>query len=431
MGSIIEKQLVGYAVIEKNSYIDKKVKIRGFFGIGNHSAIQADCWINNTVIGNYSRIDKRVQLGYTKLYTGVFSNHYYAFAEGKRYFHDDDFNNLSTNRFFYQKTPLSYIGSDVRICDQCIVYAGVKIGDGALIYPNSVVTDDVEPYSVVAGNPAVKIADRFDFVTKKRIANLKWTDKDFSEITPLKRINYLDIDYVLALFESLDLNDKKNDDIYINSFLKECIPINNRVVVIGPSHVHNWLKLINESIVKRGDFLLYGEPGLSLYSKAIKNFIDWWVLIKKGKVVFMVPDFRIGNSDFIDKGNIDQVQGSGVFIYKEKMTKKIDGYISSYVIEILNDMVDQYKGDIRFIFWSLYAREQLNIQDKKYFDKGYYEHPYWNYDEIYNIFKKNIIDLSELGNGILKLIEKDGTTHPTVDGYKYLTDKILLDASLR
>lgn len=422
MDNFLEKQLVGYAVIEDNSYVDKRVKIRGFFAIGNHSSVQADCWINNALIGNYSRIDKRVQLGYSLLYTEAFSNHYFSFAEGKNYFKDVGFSNLSTNRFFYQKTPISYIGNDVRVCDNCIVYAGVNIGDGAVIYPNSVVTNDVEPYAIVAGNPAVKIGDRFDTYTKQRIINLDWTSKDYSKINPLKRINYLDIDYILNLFEAMDFEDLDNNEKYLNSYLNEFVSVKSKVAIIGPSHVHNWMKLINDKKIKRNGCVFYGEPGLSLFSNSINNFIKWWVNIKKRKVVFMIPDFRIGNSDFIN--SIDNKKGNGVFIYKENMSRQVDAYISSIVIEYLSCLVDKYKENITFVFWSLFAREQMNIKANKYLIEGKYQHPYWNYEDFITRFSKNTIDISEIKNSILSLIEQDGTTHPTIEGYSYLQKKI-------
>lgn len=51
------------------------------------------------------------------------------------------------------KGPIE-IGNNVWIGDKATVLSGVKIGDGAVIAANSVVTKDVLPYSVVAGNPA-------------------------------------------------------------------------------------------------------------------------------------------------------------------------------------------------------------------------------------------------------------------------------------
>jgi acetyltransferase-like isoleucine patch superfamily enzyme len=46
------------------------------------------------------------------------------------------------------------IGRDVWIGRGCAVMAGVTIGDGAVVGANSVVTQDVEAYAVVAGAPA-------------------------------------------------------------------------------------------------------------------------------------------------------------------------------------------------------------------------------------------------------------------------------------
>jgi acetyltransferase-like isoleucine patch superfamily enzyme len=46
------------------------------------------------------------------------------------------------------------IGENVFIGARCIVMKGVTIGDGAIVGAGSVVTKDVPPYTVVAGNPA-------------------------------------------------------------------------------------------------------------------------------------------------------------------------------------------------------------------------------------------------------------------------------------
>lgn len=42
-----------------------------------------------------------------------------------------------------------------------IVVSGVYIGRGAIVAAGSVVLKDVEPYSIVAGNPAREISKRF------------------------------------------------------------------------------------------------------------------------------------------------------------------------------------------------------------------------------------------------------------------------------
>jgi len=58
------------------------------------------------------------------------------------------------------------IGDRVWIAYRAIILPGVTIGEGAVVGAGSVVTKDVEPYTIVAGNPA-----RF---IKKRESDLKY-----------------------------------------------------------------------------------------------------------------------------------------------------------------------------------------------------------------------------------------------------------------
>ena len=53
---------------------------------------------------------------------------------------------------------------------------GIKIGDGSIIASNSVVVKDVEPYSIVGGNPAKLIRKRFDNEIIDLLESIKWWD---------------------------------------------------------------------------------------------------------------------------------------------------------------------------------------------------------------------------------------------------------------
>lgn len=68
------------------------------------------------------------------------------------------------------------IGNDVWIGRECVIMPGVKIGDGAIIAAYSVVTKDVEAYSVVGGNPARFIKKRFDDELISLLLKVKWWD---------------------------------------------------------------------------------------------------------------------------------------------------------------------------------------------------------------------------------------------------------------
>ncbi len=62
----------------------------------------------------------------------------------------------------FQETALpAVIGNDVWIGTGALLIGGVTIGDGAVIGAGAVVTKDVAPYTIVAGNPAGELRKRF------------------------------------------------------------------------------------------------------------------------------------------------------------------------------------------------------------------------------------------------------------------------------
>lgn len=77
------------------------------------------------------------------------------------------------------------VGNDVWIGQNSTILPGVHIGDGAIIGLNSVVTGDVPPYTIVAGNPAKTVRKRFDDELIDLLLKLKWWDKSVEEINAL------------------------------------------------------------------------------------------------------------------------------------------------------------------------------------------------------------------------------------------------------
>ncbi|RED14375.1 CatB-related O-acetyltransferase [Pontivivens insulae] len=66
------------------------------------------------------------------------------------------------------------IGADVWIGTEAKLMPGVTIGAGAIIAAHSVVTRDVAPYAVVAGNPAREVKRRFDQPTIEALLDIAW-----------------------------------------------------------------------------------------------------------------------------------------------------------------------------------------------------------------------------------------------------------------
>ena len=77
------------------------------------------------------------------------------------------------------------VGNDVWIGQNAVILPGVQIGDGAIIGANSVVGSGVEPYTIVAGNPAKLIRKRFDDELIALLQAFKWWDKPIDEIQAL------------------------------------------------------------------------------------------------------------------------------------------------------------------------------------------------------------------------------------------------------
>jgi acyl-[acyl carrier protein]--UDP-N-acetylglucosamine O-acyltransferase len=66
--------------------------------------------------------------------------------------------------------------------------SGVTIGDGAVIACNSHVVKDVEPYTIVGGNPAKLIKYRFSQKQIEKLLEIKWwfwDDDKINNFTPL------------------------------------------------------------------------------------------------------------------------------------------------------------------------------------------------------------------------------------------------------
>lgn len=75
------------------------------------------------------------------------------------------------------------IGNDVWIGYNATIMPGVKIGHGAIVASQSVVTKDVQPYAVVGGNPATIIKLRFEQTVIDELVAIAWWDWPIEKIT--------------------------------------------------------------------------------------------------------------------------------------------------------------------------------------------------------------------------------------------------------
>lgn len=74
------------------------------------------------------------------------------------------------------------IGSDVWIGTEALILPGIKVGHGAVIGSRALVSQDVAPYTIVAGNPARPVRKRFADEQIAMLLEMAWWDWPLEEL---------------------------------------------------------------------------------------------------------------------------------------------------------------------------------------------------------------------------------------------------------
>lgn len=174
---ILHPPALNHCKIDKTSRVCSKSELTNV-EISRYSYLGFNCFAVNTKIGAFCSIADRVCIGGAQ-HPMQYVSTSPVFHEG----HNAMGKNFSSHPI--EDTPLTIIGDDVWIGMNANIRAGIRIGTGAVVGTGSVVTKDIGPYEVWAGNPARLIRKRFTEEICQRLLASKWWETDEHTLTKI------------------------------------------------------------------------------------------------------------------------------------------------------------------------------------------------------------------------------------------------------
>jgi len=167
----------------KNNWLGRNVSITNT-SLKKYTYLSDETKVRDTTMGAFCSIGRNVKIGlgfhpinYLSTSPFLYRKHFLGISGlcDRDMFTEDD----------YRET---IIGNDVWIGDNVIICGGCSIGDGVVIGAGSIVTKDLAPYGVYAGNPARFIKSREVRYPNHKNYNEKWWEYNDCEIKKILRI---------------------------------------------------------------------------------------------------------------------------------------------------------------------------------------------------------------------------------------------------
>lgn len=164
-----------FAIIEKSTIHSTSAVCSGcriyFSSIGRYSYVGFNSKITHTRVGSFCSIAENVIVnpGDHPLNLASTSPVFYSKKNALR---------KCFNQTDFEEFDKTIIGNDVLIGTHAFIKGGITIGDGSVIGAYAIVTKDIEPYSIVVGNPGKVIRKRFDDMTITKLLKSKWWEFD-------------------------------------------------------------------------------------------------------------------------------------------------------------------------------------------------------------------------------------------------------------
>lgn len=183
--------------------------------LGKYTEVGAHCHVNRSTLGDYSYCVEGTQIAYAEI--GKFAN---IAANVRIYASKHPMQRASLHHFTYRSSwyfdgeedDAAFfdwraengieIGHDTWIGHGAVIMPGVKVGIGAIIGSNAVVTKDVADFATAVGVPARPIRQRFPASIADRLLALGWWDWEHDKLhQALPDFRALEIEAFLEKYE--------------------------------------------------------------------------------------------------------------------------------------------------------------------------------------------------------------------------------------
>ncbi len=183
--------------------------------LGKYTEVGANCHVNRSTLGDYSYLVDGTQVAYAQI--GKFAN---IAANVRIYASKHPMQRASLHHFTYRSSwyfdgeedDAAFfdwraengieIGHDTWIGHGAVIMPGVRVGIGAIIGSNAVVTKDVADFAIAVGVPAKPIRQRFPAPIADRLLALGWWDWSHEKLhQALPDFRALEIEAFLEKYE--------------------------------------------------------------------------------------------------------------------------------------------------------------------------------------------------------------------------------------
>lgn len=167
--------------------------------LGDYSYVVQDCEIIYAAIGRFCSVASHVRINPGNHPMERASQSHFTYR-ASAYFEGE----ADEPEFFERRRarPVA-IGHDVWIGHAAVILPGRSVGDGAVVAAGAIVTRDVAPYAIVAGNPARVIRPRFSEAVAVRLRALAWWDWPHAALhAALTDFRSLSVEEFIDKFES-------------------------------------------------------------------------------------------------------------------------------------------------------------------------------------------------------------------------------------